>query len=73
MARGRHKPLARSENQVHMTSIVEYAPNAYFSEHPHPQGEEIFVLQGVFSDQEGDSPAGSYLRNPPNSRHQPFS
>lgn len=69
----RRKPLARSEDQVHVTSIVEYAANSYFSEHPHPQGEEIFVLEGIFSDQEGDYPAGSYLRNPPNSRHKPFS
>jgi len=67
------KPLARSEDEVHITSIVEYAPQSYFSEHPHPQGEEIFVLEGVFSDQDGDYTAGTYLRNPPNSRHKPFS
>jgi len=67
------KPLARSEDEVHITSIVEYAPQSYFSEHPHPQGEEIFVLEGVFSDQNGDYTAGTYLRNPPNSRHKPFS
>ncbi|MDN2663747.1 cupin domain-containing protein [Psychromonas sp. 14N.309.X.WAT.B.A12] len=67
------KPLARSEDEVHITSIVEYAPQSYFSEPPHPQGEEIFVLEGVFSDQDGDYPAGTYLRNPPNSRHKPFS
>ena len=73
MAGVRRKPLARSEDQVHVTSIVEYAANSYFSEHPHPQGEEIFVLEGIFSDQDGDYPAGSYLRNPPGSRHKPFS
>jgi len=67
------KPLARSEDEVHITSIVEYAPQSYFSEHPHPQGEEIFVLEGVFSDQDGDYTAGTYLRNPPNSRHKAFS
>jgi len=73
MAGVRRKPLARSSDQVHITSIVEYASGSSFSEHPHPQGEEIFVLEGVFSDQDGDYPAGSYLRNPPNSRHTPFS
>jgi anti-sigma factor ChrR (cupin superfamily) len=36
-------------------------------------GEEIFVLEGVFSDEFGDYPAGSYIRNPPNSVHAPFS
>jgi len=46
----RRKPLARSEDQVHVSSIVEYATNSYFSEDPPPQGEEIFVLEGIFSD-----------------------
>ncbi|MGL5046256.1 MAG: cupin domain-containing protein, partial [Shewanella sp.] len=41
--------------------------------HPHPLGEEIFVLEGVFSDETGDYPAGSYLRHPPGSQHTPFS
>ena len=31
------------------------------------------MLEGVFSDELGDYPAGSYLRNPPGSRHKPFS
>jgi anti-sigma factor ChrR (cupin superfamily) len=73
MAGVRRKPLARSEDEVHITSLVEYAADSYFSEHPHPQGEEIFVLEGIFSDQDGDYPAGTYIRNPPNSHHTPFS
>lgn len=73
MAGVRRKPLARAEDEVHITSIVEYAAGSYFSEHAHPQGEEIFVLEGVFSDQNGDNPAGTYIRNPPGSRHTPFS
>lgn len=55
------------------TSIVRYVPNSYFPSHTHVGGEEIFVLSGVFSDDSGDYPAGWYLRNPPGSRHQPFS
>ena len=55
------------------TSIVRYAAGASFERHVHDGGEEIFVLQGVFSDQDGDYPAGSYLRNPPGSAHAPFS
>lgn len=31
------------------------------------------MLAGVFSDEAGDYPAGSYLRNPPGSGHAPFS
>ncbi|MBV0934504.1 cupin domain-containing protein [Marinobacterium weihaiense] len=70
----RRKPLEREHKEAgHTTSIVEYAPGTAFSEHPHPLGEEIFVLEGVFSDASGDYPSGSYLRNPPGSRHAPFS
>ena len=55
------------------TSIVRYAPGSRFDNHVHDGGEEIFVLQGVFSDEQGDYPAGAYLRNPPGSHHAPFS
>jgi anti-sigma factor ChrR (cupin superfamily) len=55
------------------TSIVRYAPNSHFSAHTHGGGEEFFVLDGVFSDEHGDFPAGSYIRNPPASRHTPGS
>lgn len=68
------KPLARENKESgHATSIVRYAPGSSFSEHFHPNGEEIFVLEGVFSDETGDYPAGSYIRNPPGSSHAPFS
>ena len=56
----------------HTTSFVKFEPGSYFPQHSHPNGEEIFVLEGVFSDENGDYPAGSYLRNPPGSFHQPF-
>ena len=55
------------------TSIVRYAPQSRFSPHIHGGGEEILVLEGVFQDEHGDFPAGSYLRNPPTSRHTPGS
>ncbi len=55
------------------TSIVRYAAGSRFDRHVHDGGEEIFVLQGVFSDEHGDYPAGTYLRNPPGSAHAPFS
>ncbi|HDZ37754.1 MAG TPA: cupin [Marinobacter sp.] len=68
------KPLAREEaERGHATSIVRYNPGASFSRHEHPRGEEIFVLDGVFSDENGNYPAGTYLRNPPGSGHTPFS
>ncbi len=68
------KPLAREEaEQGHATSIVCYQRGASFSEHGHPKGEEILVLNGVFSDHTGDYPAGSYIRNPPGFKHSPYS
>jgi hypothetical protein len=55
------------------TSIVRYAPGSRFSPHTHGGGEEFLVLDGVFQDEQGDYPAGSYVRNPPTSRHTPGS
>lgn len=68
------KPLAREEaERGHATSIVKYEPGATFSAHNHPGGEEIFVLEGTFSDETGDYPAGTYFRNPTGFQHAPFS
>lgn len=55
------------------TSLVRYLPGQHFATHVHGGGEEILVLEGVFSDQHGDYPAGTYLRNPPGSSHAPYS
>lgn len=55
------------------TSIVRYAPGSAFSAHVHTGGEEFFVLDGVFQDEHGDFPAGTYVRNPPRSKHTPSS
>lgn len=55
------------------TSIVRYAPGSRFARHSHPGGEEFLVLEGVFQDETGDFPAGSYVRNPPGSAHAPGS
>ena len=55
------------------SSIVKFQPGSEFEEHIHDNGEEIFVLDGIFSDQYGDYPKGTYLRNPHNSNHVPFS
>lgn len=56
-----------------VTSVVRYEANSKFPSHDHPEGEEIFVLSGVFSDEHGDWPAGTYLLNPEGFRHAPFS
>jgi anti-sigma factor ChrR (cupin superfamily) len=55
------------------TSLVRYAPGSHFSAHIHGGGEEFLVLEGTFSDEHGDYPAGMYVRNPPGSQHTPRS
>lgn len=61
------------EEVARATSIVRYAPRSHFSAHTHGGGEEFLVLDGVFQDEHGDYPAGSYVRNPPTTRHTPGS
>lgn len=55
------------------TTIVRYAPGSAFSAHTHSGGEEFIVLEGVFQDEHGDFPAGTYVRNPPTTSHTPSS
>lgn len=61
------------EEKARATSIVRYSPESCFPEHQHPDGEEILVLSGVFSEDSRDYPAGWYLRNPDGSSHSPSS
>jgi len=68
------KPLAREDaERGHATSLVRFEPGAHFPLHDHPLGEEILVLEGIFSDEFGDYPAGTYFRNPPGFKHRSFS
>ena len=55
------------------TTIVRYAPGSHFSAHTHSGGEEFIVLDGVFQDEHGDYPTGTYVRNPPTTSHTPGS
>lgn len=64
-------PLGSFEGEH--TALVRWQPETYFQPHHHFGGEEIFVLEGTFSDEHGDYPAGSWLRSPHWSRHAPFS
>jgi len=54
-----------------VTVVVKYFPNADFEHHDHPQGEEIYVLEGVFTDERGDHEAGCYMFNPETFEHTP--
>jgi anti-sigma factor ChrR (cupin superfamily) len=54
-------------------ALVRWEPGTRFQAHSHPGGEEIYVIEGVFQDEHGSYPAGSWLRNPPGSVHRPWS
>lgn len=74
MAGVERKMLDRiGEEVARATSIVRYAPASRFSAHTHGGGEEFLVLDGIFQDEHGDYPPGSYVRNPPGTRHTPGS
>lgn len=53
-------------------ALVRWAPNTPFHRHVHWGGEEILVLEGVFRDEHGTYRAGSWLRSPHLSSHEPF-
>ncbi len=65
--------LAGAKEASRVTSVVRYDAGSAFHSHPHPDGEEILVLEGVFSDEHGDYPTGSFLLNPEGFEHAPFS
>ena len=65
--------LERDGDEIaRVTSIVRYAPGSSFAPHIHRGGEEYLVLDGVFSDESGNFPAGTYVRNPVGSHHRPY-
>lgn len=65
--------LYGAAESAQVTSIVRYEAGATFPVHDHPAGEEILVLDGVFSDEHGDWSRGCHLLNPEGFRHAPYS
>ena len=67
------KMLERDGDEVaRATSLVRYASHSSFTSHQHVLGEEFLVLDGVFQDELGQYPAGTYVKNPAGSGHTPF-
>ena len=52
--------------------MIRWAPNTPFKEHTHEGGEEVFVIEGCFSDENGGYPAGTWLRLPDGSKHNAY-
>ena len=56
-----------------VSTIVRFDAGSAFPRHDHPEGEEILVLDGTFSDHTGDWHKGAWLLNPDGSPHAPHS
>ena len=64
--------LPLHEHGSEHVALVRWAPSTRFRRHQHWGGEEILVLEGVFEDDHGTYPKGSWLRSPHLSEHDPF-
>ena len=56
-----------TEDCINCGACEDECPNGAIS-----MGEEIFVIAGVFFDEHGQYPAGSWIRNPHKSKHAPY-
>jgi anti-sigma factor ChrR (cupin superfamily) len=54
-------------------ALLRFSPGKGYPRHRHPEGEEVFVLDGIYKDSGIEYSAGSYLYYPPNSIHAPIS
>jgi anti-sigma factor ChrR (cupin superfamily) len=66
------KVTSLHEGLTKHTALVRWAPETRFNPHTHVGGEEIYVLEGVFRDEHGAYPAGTWIRSPHMSHHKPF-
>ena len=64
--------MSLHEYEGESVALVKWAPNTQFNFHTHFGGEEILVLAGVFFDEHGEYPAGSWIRSPHRSTHTPY-
>ena len=54
------------------TALVKWPKGERFIPHKHWGGEEIIVLKGVFMDEYGEYPKGSWIRSPHLCEHFPY-
>ena len=53
-------------------ALVHWPEGERFQPHTHVGGEEIYVLRGEFIDENGRYPAGTWMRSPHMSSHNPY-
>ena len=66
------KVTSLHEGLTKHTALVRWAPDTRFNPHTHVGGEEILVLAGVFRDEHGAYPAGTWIRSPHMNHNRPF-
>lgn len=49
--------------------LVRFEADVTYPQHVHEGGEEVFMIDGLIRDEEGEYPAGSWLRYPDGSAH----
>ncbi len=64
--------LTLHQFRTERVALIRWAPNTPYKEHTHHGGEEVLVIEGHFSDEYGDYPAGAWVRYPDNSSHNAF-
>jgi len=65
--------LYKDENGGGSAVLLRYEPGARVAEHEHVGYEQMLVLEGDEYDEHGSYPAGSFVINPPGTRHSPGS
>ena len=61
-----------SRNSEHV-ELQRWTAKTRLKPHVHPMGEEIYVIEGELTDEHGNYPAGTWLRQPAGSSHTPVS
>lgn len=68
----RIKQLYKQDSFPEEVRLVELDAGVQVQFHEHPGGEEVFVLEGSISDEDGHYPAGTWFRLPDGSAHAPW-
>jgi predicted ChrR family anti-sigma factor len=65
------KVLRRDEASGDATVLIRMRPGRSYPAHRHTGLEEVFILQGGYSDDRGEHRAGDYVLNDAGSAHRP--
>ena len=65
--------LYKDESTGASAVLLRYEPGARVAEHEHVGYEHMYVIEGDEYDEYGEYPAGSFVINPPGTKHSPGS